>query len=75
MMPAQAGYPDDLGENAESGVPYGLAIMSTAFSEAKLIKYASAIEDLPISSGTQYWRILPKWLGYKRRNIPLYNTI
>ncbi|EEP77697.1 conserved hypothetical protein [Uncinocarpus reesii 1704] len=77
MMPAQAGYPMisiPAGLNVESGMPFGLAIMHTAFSEAKLIRYASAIEDLQNSSGTNYRRTQPQWLGYRRRNLPLANA-
>lgn len=77
MMPAQAGYPTitiPAGVNAQSGMPFGLTIMHTAFSEAKLIRYASAIEDLQKSSGTKYRRTKPQWLGYRRRNVPVVNT-
>lgn len=62
------------GVNKVSGMPYGLAIMNTAWSETALIKWASAIEDLQFSSNTSYKRTLPKWLGYKQRNIPVANA-
>lgn len=62
------------GVNAESHMPYGLALMNTAWSEATLIKYASAIEDLQFSSGTIYKRSLPQWYGYLERNIPVINA-
>ncbi|KAL2842381.1 amidase signature domain-containing protein [Aspergillus pseudoustus] len=71
---AQAGYPAitvPAGTNKESGMPYGLAILNTAFSEATLIKWASAIEDLQKSSGTQWQRSLPEWRGYLVRNLPV----
>ncbi|KAI9730402.1 MAG: hypothetical protein M1834_005912 [Cirrosporium novae-zelandiae] len=74
---AQAGYPVitiPAGVNAESGMPFGLAIMNTAFSEATLIKYASAIEDLQISTGSKYQRTYPAWRGYLERNLPVINA-
>jgi amidase len=77
QIAAQAGYPIitiPAGVNVVSGMPYGLAIMSTAFSEPALIKYASAIEDLQRASGTPYQRTLPQWRGYLERNIPVINA-
>ncbi|KAN0063032.1 hypothetical protein ACQY0O_004195 [Thecaphora frezii] len=74
QVAAQAGYPIinlPAGVTPESGMPFGLGLMNTAFSEATLIKYASAIEDLQISSGTKQKRQLPTWRGYKTRNIPV----
>ena len=74
QIAAQAGYPMitlPAGVHSLSGMPFGLALMGTAFSEATLIRYASAIEDLQIKSGTRYKRTLPHWLGYKERNIPV----
>lgn len=62
------------GINKISGMPYGLAIMNTAWSESALIKWASAIEDLQLSIETPYKRTLPQWLGYKQRNIPVINA-
>ena len=62
------------GVNRVSGMPYGLAIMDTAWSEGALIKWASAIEDLQLSTNTSYKRTLPRWLGYKQRNIPVINA-
>ncbi|KAL8940440.1 MAG: hypothetical protein Q9216_002810, partial [Gyalolechia sp. 2 TL-2023] len=49
QIAAQAGYPVitlPAYVHSLSGMPFGLALMGTAFSEATLIKYASAIEDL-----------------------------
>lgn len=40
-------------------IPYGLTIMNTAWSEASLSRWASAIEDLQVSSGTKWKRQLP----------------
>ncbi|KAL9636501.1 MAG: hypothetical protein Q9164_002784 [Protoblastenia rupestris] len=62
------------GVNKVSGMPYGLAILNTAWSEGTLIKWASAIEDLQLTSETPYKRTLPQWLGYRRRNIPIINA-
>ena len=62
------------GINQVSSMPYGLAIMNTAWSEGALIKWASAIEDLQLSSDTPYKRTLPLWRGYKQRNIPVINA-
>lgn len=73
----QAGYPVvtiPAGINEESKMPYGLALMGTAWSEAMLIKYASAIEDLQMSSNTPWKRTLPTWSGYLDRNIPVINA-
>ena len=73
QIAAQAGYPVitvPAGVHSLSGMPFGLALMGTAFSDAGLITYASAIEDLQFSSGTPYQRTMPNWLGYLERNIP-----
>lgn len=74
QIAAQAGYPVvtvPAGTDKISGMPYGLAIMNTAFSEASLVKYASAIEHLQKSSGTKWQRSLPEWRGYLERNLPV----
>lgn len=74
QIAAQAGYPVitlPAGVHSLSGMPFGLALMGTAFSEATLIRYASAIEDLQLSSGTELKRIMPQWLGYTERNVPI----
>ncbi|KAJ6037204.1 hypothetical protein N7540_001483 [Penicillium herquei] len=74
QIAAQAGYPVitvPAGTEQESGMPYGLAIMNTAFSEPTLIKYASAIEDLQKTSDTKWQRTLPEWRGYLERNLPV----
>lgn len=76
QIAAQAGYPMitiPAGTHSESGMPFGLAIMNTAWSEAELVKWASAIEDLQFSNGRS-GRALPKWLGYLERNIPVLNV-
>ncbi|KAI4092486.1 MAG: hypothetical protein L6R37_007563 [Teloschistes peruensis] len=74
QIAAQAGYPMitlPAGVHSQSGMPFGLALMGTAFSEAVLIRYASAIEDLQLKSGMEWKRTLPLWLGLKERNIPV----
>lgn len=74
---AQAGYPVitiPAGVHSESHMPFGLALMQTAWREDSLVKWASAIEDLQHASGTPYKRTLPKWYGYLERNIPVINA-
>jgi amidase len=61
------------GVHSATGMPFGLAIMQTAFGEAELVKWASAIEDLQLGSDTPYKRSLPRWHGYLERNIPVLN--
>ncbi len=61
------------GVSASTGMPFGLALMGTAWSEATLVRYASAIEDLQFRSGTKYKRTLPNWYGFSTRNIPVLN--
>ncbi|KXG47207.1 Amidase [Penicillium griseofulvum] len=71
---AQAGYPVitlPAGVSDVSGMPFGLAIMNTAFSEPTLIKYASAIEDLKKNQGAKGDRALPQWRGYLERPLPV----
>ncbi|KPI45946.1 putative amidase [Cyphellophora attinorum] len=56
---AQAGYPlitlpAGVGGALSSSMPYGLMLMGSAWSEATLIKYASAIEDLQLSQPEGY---------------------
>ncbi|PLB44866.1 alpha-glucosidase [Aspergillus steynii IBT 23096] len=74
QIAAQAGYPAitvPAGVGKESGMPYGLAILNTAFSEPTLVRYASAIEDLQKSTKTKWQRSLPEWRGYLTRNLPV----
>ena len=77
QIAAQAGYPMiTLPAGVKMGgteMAYGLALMGTAWSEASLVKWASAIEDLQMSSGTQWKRSLPKWGSYLERNLPILN--
>ena len=73
QVAAQAGYPVvtvPAYVHSLSGMPFGLALMNTAFSEATLIRFGSAIEDVQLTSGTKYKRTKPQWLGYLKRVIP-----
>jgi len=73
QIAAQAGYPMltlPAGTH-ENGMPFGLALMQTAFAEDKLVKWGSAIEDLQWSSRTPHQRTLPQWRDYLVRNIPV----
>nr|VWO98543.1 N/A [Ganoderma boninense] len=72
QIAAQAGYPViaiPAGVDPESGMPFGLGIMQTAWGEGELVRWASAIEDLQRSVG--YKRPLPTWRGYLQRNLPV----
>jgi amidase len=72
QVAAQAGYPVitiPAGTAAGSGMPFGLALMQTAWRDDVLIKWASAIEDL--MADTKYKRTLPRWYGYLERNVPV----
>lgn len=73
-VPAQAGYPVitiPAGVNRVSGMPYGLALFHSAFSESTLVKYASAIEDMQIDTNTPWKRTHPEWREHLTRNIPI----
>ena len=80
QIAAQAGYPVvtiPAGVHAESGMPFGLALMQSAWEEGKLIRWASAIEDLVQFEGAALGlgRTLPQWRGYLERNIPVVNEV
>ena len=62
------------GVSPDTGMPFGLALMGSAWSESMLVKYASAIEDLQFSSQTKYQRTLPQWYKYRSKNIPVNNV-
>lgn len=77
QIAAPAGYPMvtlPAGVHSNTGMPFGLAIMQTAFGEAELVKWASAIEDLQLAPGNTIRRTLPRWYGYSQRNIPVLNV-
>ena len=75
QIAAQAGYPMITipgGVRAEDGMPFGLALMGTAWSEAQLVKWASAIEDLQfVSAGRAGGRTTPKFYNYLSKNVPI----
>lgn len=74
QIAAQAGYPMitiPAGVQSSTGMPFGLALMQTAWREDVLVAMASAIEDLQRFEGN-YTRDLPKWFGYLEKNIPIY---
>jgi amidase len=76
QIAAQAGYPMitlPAGVHSDTGMPFGLGLMGTAWGEAELLKWASAIEDLQLGSGTGLKRTLPQWHGYLERNVPVRN--
>jgi amidase len=76
QIAAQAGYPMitiPAGVRSGTGIPFGLALMGTAWSEGELLRWASAIEDLQLSTGGALGRTLPKWHGYLERDVPVRN--
>ncbi|KAK4183061.1 putative amidase [Podospora australis] len=77
QISAQAGYPVatvPVGIHSATGMEFGLAILQTAWAEAELVKWASAIEDLQLTTKNNiYKRSLPTWNGYMKKNIPLLN--
>lgn len=77
QIAAQAGYPMitlPAGVSPDTGMPFGLALMGTAWSESTLVKYASAIEDLQLTGGTKFKRTSPEWYEYRSKNIPINNV-
>jgi amidase len=76
QIAAQAGYPVitlPAGVHSETGMPFGLALMGTAWSEASLLKWASAIEDTQLTTPGALRRTLPDWYGYLEKNVPVRN--
>ncbi|ROW03079.1 hypothetical protein VMCG_05763 [Cytospora schulzeri] len=75
QLSAQAGYPVvtiPAGVSSNDGMPFGLAIMQTAWAEAELVTWSSAIEDLQLTTpGWKYKRTLPKWRSHLARNVPV----
>ena len=61
------------GVSSTTGMPFGLALMNTAWSEPKLVRYASAIEDLQFAVGTELRRSAAGWYGHRERNVPVLN--
>ncbi len=62
------------GVHSNTGMPFGLAIMQTAFAEAELVRWGSAIENLQFSTEAVSRRTLPRWYGYLERNVPVRNV-
>ncbi|KAF2124656.1 amidase signature enzyme [Dothidotthia symphoricarpi CBS 119687] len=78
QIAAQAGYPMvtlPVGVHASTGMPFGLALMGTAWSEGELLRWASAIEDLQggVEGEGAGGRSDPSWYGYLERNVPVRN--
>ncbi|TDZ34411.1 putative amidase [Colletotrichum spinosum] len=75
QIAAQAGYPMitlPVGVHSNSGMGFGLAIMQTAWGEAELVRWGSAIEDLQLTTeGNPYKRTLPKWHEHLTRHVPI----
>jgi amidase len=76
QIAAQAGYPMitlPAGVHSDTGMPFGLALMGTAWSEGCLLKWASAIEDVQLTTRGSLKRTAPKWHGHLERNVPVRN--
>ncbi|KAK1522871.1 glutamyl-tRNA(Gln) amidotransferase subunit A [Colletotrichum paranaense] len=74
QIAAQAGYPMitiPAGVYSDTGMPFGLGIMQTEFGEEELVRWASAIEDLQLTSETPLKRTRPKWLRHLEKPIPI----
>jgi amidase len=68
QIAAQAGYPVitvPAGVRSGTGLPFGLAVMQTAWAEGELVRWGSAIEDLQRGSGVEYKRAMPEWYGWE----------
>ncbi|KAF2828213.1 glutamyl-tRNA amidotransferase subunit A [Ophiobolus disseminans] len=77
QVAAQAGYPMitlPAGVHSDTGMPFGLALMGTAWSEGSLLKWASAIEDVQLRAEGALKRTLPNWYGYLEREISQCGT-
>jgi amidase len=74
QIAAQAGYPMvtvPAGVRSGTGIPFGLALMGTAWSEGELLRWASAIEDVQLGTDGTVRRTLPKWYGYVESDVPV----
>jgi amidase len=74
QIAAQAGYPMvtvPAGVRSGTGIPFGLALMGTAWSEGELLRWASAIEDVQLGTDGAVRRTLPKWYGYVESDVPV----
>lgn len=71
QIAAQAGYPIvciPIGID-DDGLPIGLSLQHTAWQEAKLVKWASAIEDL--RNHVLGGRPLPTFKNHRAKNLPM----
>ncbi|CAL8582722.1 hypothetical protein XPA_008370 [Xanthoria parietina] len=71
QLAAQAGYPIitiPIGTDTD-GLPVSLSFQHTAWQERKLIKWASAVEDLILE--VQGWRPTPQYRSFHSKNIPI----
>jgi amidase len=76
QIAAQAGYPMitlPAGVHSDTGMPFGLGLMGTAWSEGCLLKWASAIEDVQLKTKGALKRTAPQWYGHLERNVPVRN--
>ncbi|KAK7722649.1 hypothetical protein SLS57_004854 [Botryosphaeria dothidea] len=80
QIAAQAGYPMitlPAGVGRANGMPFGIALMASAWEEAKLVAWGSAIEDAQWSGGgggngtVASGRTRPRWYGYREKNVPI----
>ncbi|EXJ81842.1 hypothetical protein A1O1_07907 [Capronia coronata CBS 617.96] len=74
QVSAQAGYPVitvPAGIGGPSAMPFGLALLGTKWGEGPLIHWASAIEDLQLSTDTPWKRTKPAWGDYMYRKLPV----
>jgi amidase len=74
QIAAQAGYPMitvPAGVRSGTGIPFGLALMGTAWSEGELLRWASAIEDVQLGTDGAVGRTLPQWHGYVDSDVPV----
>jgi amidase len=74
QIAAQAGYPMitvPAGVRSGTGIPFGLALMGTAWSEGELLRWASAIEDVQLGTDGAVRRTLPQWYGYVDSDVPV----
>jgi amidase len=74
QIAAQAGYPMvtvPAGVRSGTGIPFGLALMGTAWSEGELLRWASAIEDVQLGTDGAVGRTLPQWYGYVESDVPV----
>ena len=57
-----------------SETPYGLALMGTAWLEAQLVNWASAIEDVQLGGRTEWKRTLLGWRSCLEMYMPVLSA-